>query len=353
MDERTTPAKQPQEPEPEFRTAVAHLLGTRPEALTFEPLTGGVSSDIWRVESAGRSYCAKRALPRLKVAARWEAPVSRNAEEVRWLRTVRKWAGSCVAEVIAADEASGIALLAWYDPAEWRPWKSELMAGRVDVRCATSLGDLLGTAARRAAERPELADEFANDGLFDALRIDPFFRHMRQRHAAIVPVIAALEGDRRTLVHGDFSPKNVLVNAAGEIRVLDAECATWGAPGFDAGYLLAHLLLKQVHTGHTTLIDAASAFWRAYTRLAACLFPDLDSRTLLTLAGVLLARVDGKSPVEYLTETERQEVRGIALDLLEHPPASVSGLLAAWLADWRGDASGSTVRQLEDDEGST
>ena len=46
------------------------------------PLTGGVSSDIWRVEVAdGRSLCVKRALAKLKVAADWEARVSHNAYE--------------------------------------------------------------------------------------------------------------------------------------------------------------------------------------------------------------------------------------------------------------------------------
>ena len=325
-------------PEAQFRAAVARLLAVDPAQLGFAPLAGGVSSDIWRVDAPGRSYCAKRALPRLKVAAVWEAPISRNAEEVRWLRTVRAWVGESVAEVIAADEAAGIALLAWYDPAEWRPWKAELMAGRVNVGCAARLGALLATVARRATEQPELAAAFANQALFDALRIDPFFRHLSGRHPAIAAVIDTLEHDHRTLVHGDYSPKNVLVNAAGEVRVLDAECATWGSPGFDAGYLLAHLLLKHLHTGNAALLAAATAFWNAYASVAAPLFADLERCTLLTLAGMLLARVDGKSPVEYLSATEQAAARQAGLALLQQllqqqlqqPPPSITAVLDGW-----------------------
>src|SRR5690606_21870923 len=116
------------EPDTAFRRVVARLLDTVPERLRFSALSGGVSGDIWRVDGDHGTWCAKRALPRLKVAGDWFAPVSRNAEEVRWLRTARAWLGEAVAEVIAADEAAGVAVLAWYDPAVWRNWKSDLLA---------------------------------------------------------------------------------------------------------------------------------------------------------------------------------------------------------------------------------
>ena len=52
-----------------------------------EALTGGVSSDIVRVSlSGGRDFCAKRALPKLKVASDWQAPLDRNHFEIAWLQ---------------------------------------------------------------------------------------------------------------------------------------------------------------------------------------------------------------------------------------------------------------------------
>lgn len=332
------------QPKAEFRSAVARLLEVSASALTFTGLSGGVSSDIWRVDTAGTSYCAKCALPRLKVAALWEAPTRRNAEEVRWLRTVRPWIGEQAAEVIAADEQRGIAVLAWYDPQRWRNWKVELLSGRVNIELAGRLGSLLGTIASRGAEQPDLARSFDNRTLFDALRIDPFFRHLLPRYPAVAALISELEQQQTTLIHGDFSPKNILVDDSGDIRILDAECATWGCAGFDPGYLLAHLLLKLEHTGNRALLSAAKRFWQCYLRetrrphrMRNQTHPllqeqDLTRQVYLTLAGVLLARVDGKSTVDYLTDAQQRSVRARALTLLSQPPSAVTTLLRDWLA---------------------
>ena len=317
-------------PEPSFRACVGRLLDAEPGTLRFAPLSGGVSSDIWRVDHGNLTFCAKRALPRLKVSARWEVSTRRNAEEVRWLRAAREWVGEEAAEVIAADEAQGIAILTWYDPGHWRNWKAELLADRVDPAVAARLGMLLGSIARESARRPELASEFANADLFDALRVDPFFRYLVSAHPALEPLIHQLENDHATLVHGDFSPKNVLVDEHCRVRILDAECATWGSPGFDPGYLLAHLLLKRVCTDNPVLTTAALRFWTAYVDTVDGAFARLDQRTYLPLAGMLLARVDGKSPVEYLTETQRCWIRDQALTLLERPPVPIVHLLESW-----------------------
>jgi aminoglycoside phosphotransferase (APT) family kinase protein len=322
------------QPDPGFRRVVAGLLGVTPDELEFAPLAGGVSSDIWRVESRDTVYCAKRALPRLKVKELWEAPVSRNAEEVRWLRTVRAWIGDQAAAVVAHDERAGVALLRWYDPSEWRNWKTELLAGRVDLRVANALGRALATIARAAMQenvRPALAAGFDNAALFDALRIDPFFRHIRDRHPALRALVAELETTRTTLVHGDFSPKNVLVSEAGEIRILDAETATWGAAGFDPGYLLAHLLLKYEHLGNAALLAAAKRFWSAYQETAGALDPEFPAQTCRVLLGMLLARIDGKSPVEYLADSSREGLRRAVLHLLDlELPRDPGALLEDW-----------------------
>jgi len=319
------------QPDPAFRRVVADLLGASPDALAFEPLAGGVSSDIWRVRCGATSYCAKRALPRLRVKALWEAPVSRNAEEVRWLRTARRWIGEQAAEVVAHDESAGVAVLRWYDPADWHNWKTRLLAGAIDDRVPVALGRALGTIARESTREPELAGPFDNRPLFDALRIDPFFRHISGRYPRLAELIDQLENDRTTLVHGDFSPKNVLTSTTGKILILDAETATWGSAGFDPGYLLAHLLLKYEHRRDAALLDAAMRFWSAYRAETGDAFVDLDLLTWRTLTGMLLARIDGKSPVEYLAESRRDALREFAAGLLEtlHPPP-----IAELLADW-------------------
>jgi hypothetical protein len=53
----------------------------------------------------------------------------------------------------------------------------------------------------------------------------------------------------------------------------------------------------------------------------------IEQRMLLNMAGCLLARVDGKSPVEYLKEPQRQHVRELARKWILDPPRSLSSAL--------------------------
>jgi hypothetical protein len=86
-----------------------------------------------------------------------------------------------------------------------------------------------------------------------------------------------------------------------------------------------------------TLLQQAQAFldtWLAY-------FPehrrvDTERRTATLLPCLMLARIDGKSPVEYLSPAERQIVRDIAMPLVAAPVATVRAVIArvgAHLAD--------------------
>jgi 5-methylthioribose kinase len=322
-------------PDPDFQGVVARLLGVMPEALVFTPLTGGVSSDIWRVDGASQTVCAKRALPRLRVQALWEAPVRRNAEEVRWLTVARTCIGEQAARVIGHDVEAGVALLEWYPPDQWRNWKLQLLSGEIDRRVAAALGTALGSLDRMASERPGIAAEFANHDLFDALRIDPFFRHIAHRYARMPDVVDYLVTARETLVHGDFSPKNVLIDLHGSIRILDAETATYGSAAFDPGYLIAHLLLKFARTPQPELAAAALDVWDHYqTRLhgrSEGNRPD-ESRVIDIITAMILARIDGKSPVDYLTPRVQSRLRDQASALLARPPSmDVRPFLTNWL----------------------
>src|SRR5271154_4308906 len=102
------------------------------ESARLTPLTGGVSSDISLVEADGRRFCVKRALPRLKVAALWEAPVERNAAEAAWMRAVKRWLPHAAPEVLGEDPTAGLFAMEYLAPAEFALWKTELLAGQVD-----------------------------------------------------------------------------------------------------------------------------------------------------------------------------------------------------------------------------
>src|SRR5216684_5462768 len=57
------------------------------QPVTAERLTGGVSSDIWKVAAGDRVFCVKRAMARLAVKEEWLAPVERNRYERLWYET--------------------------------------------------------------------------------------------------------------------------------------------------------------------------------------------------------------------------------------------------------------------------
>jgi len=105
------------------------------------PLAGGVSSDIWRVELARGTLCVKRALPRLKVAQLWEAPIERNRYERRWMEAANRIVPGAAPRVLAADDAAGC--FAMQDLGELPLWKSELAAGRADAGFARAVGERL------------------------------------------------------------------------------------------------------------------------------------------------------------------------------------------------------------------
>ena len=301
-----------------------------------EPLTGGVSSDIVRIRMAdGRDFCAKRALKKLKVASDWQAPLERNHYEVAWLQRAGEIVPGAVPKVLGEDQSAGIALLEYLPPERYRLWKSELLAGRVADGVAAAVAEVLGRIHAATFDSAEIAAEFPTDHLIEALRLDPYLRFTAARHPDLAePLLKVVErtaATKQALVHGDVSPKNILIaNESRQPVLLDAECAWYGDPAFDAAFCLNHLLLKAVHLPAlgSRLLDEAGVFaerWLA--QLPEALHPDLMQRTAALLPCLMLARVDGKSPVEYLSEAHRQLVRNIAMPVIRHPPASIPALL--------------------------
>ena len=301
-------------------------------------MTGGVSSDILRVEVGDRTFCIKRALPRLKVEAHWEAPVERNAAEAAWIRAVAGWLPDAVPKLLAEDQAAGLFAMEYLQPDLYSVWKADLMEGRVDMSVATDVGDRLGVIHRRSARDPGLARRFDHPATFEAIRIDPYLRATARAHPALREAIEALAertlGTRLALIHGDVSPKNILCGPAGPV-LLDAECACYGDPAFDLAFCLNHLLLKAVFRPGRQIeyVEAFHRLARAYLSWVDWEEPaGLEHRCATLLPALLLARVDGKSPVEYLDEAARSAVRQAAIGLFEMPETSLTIVAETWSA---------------------
>ncbi len=308
-----------------------------PMLVRVEALTGGVSSDIVAVHlNDGRVVCAKRALPRLKVASVWEAPLERNHYELEYLRLAAGIAPGVAPKVLAEDRARGIGLLEYLPAERFKLWKAELLAGHVDPSVAAAVGDAVGRIHAATFESPTVAALFPTDDLFDALRLDPYLRTTAARvpelAEPILAVVAVTAGTRQALVHGDVSPKNILVDRlTGQPVLLDAECAWYGDPAFDAAFLLNHLLLKALHLPavRAALLAAAADFRDAWLgAFHQGLATGAERRCAALLPCLFLARIDGKSPVEYLDESERQRARTVVAPLIREPSQSLGEVFA-------------------------
>jgi aminoglycoside phosphotransferase (APT) family kinase protein len=307
------------------------------ETPRFTPLPGGVSSDIWRVDLATGPICIKRALPKLKVAADWRAPIERNAYEVAWMETAGRLVPGSAPRILGHDPGVGLFAMEYLDPGQHRLWKTELREGRADPTFAAAVGRSLAAIHAGTAGRAEVAARFATDAIFHAIRLEPYLEATARVHPDLAPALSQLVSTtaetRHTLVHGDVSPKNILVGPAGPV-FLDAECAWYGDPAFDLAFCLNHLLLKSLWNQAATpgFLKCFAALAEAYGAGVGWEAPAaVEGRTARLLPGLLLARIDGKSPVEYITEVgDKNMVRRVARQLLQAPKDRLDAILQVW-----------------------
>ena len=301
-------------------------------------LGGGVSNVVVRVDAPGESggLVLKQSLPRLRVEQEWLADQKRIYHEAASLRYLAEvLPTSALPKVVHEDRANYLFVMT-AAPDEGVNWKDALLAGNVDPAVAKRVGALLGQIHQHSSVTddriPEELEQFADQsalGGFVQLRIDPYHRATAAVHPELADAIEIeaqrMLNRRLALVHGDYSPKNVIVvgsGAAAEAFLLDFEVAHLGNPVFDLAFMLNHLALKAIHKPQ--LADeynaAARSFWSAYLDNAGACAADVarfERETVRQLGVLLLARMDGKSPAEYITgDHQKQQARNLAKDIL-------------------------------------
>jgi 5-methylthioribose kinase len=292
-------------------------------------LGGGVSNIVLLAESAQRRMVLKQSLGKLRVEEDWfseRARIYRESGAMRALAPVLP--EGALPEVVFEDRGNCLFAMT-AAPAEAQTWKDRLLAGEIDTGTARRAGEILAAMARATWKSARYEREFGDLTVFDELRLDPYYRTTAQRNPELAPALLGLiersTARRVALVHGDWSPKNLLV--AGErVTAIDFEVIHFGDPAFDAAFLLSHLALKtfyrpQWRAGYA---DAAAAFWDTYRRGLPPGSGWIEAATVEHLGGLIAARIDGKSPAEYITDPELQDrVRDFARAVILEPPGSV------------------------------
>ncbi|MCA9059485.1 MAG: aminoglycoside phosphotransferase family protein, partial [Planctomycetaceae bacterium] len=296
------------------------------------PLTGGVSSEICLVVDGPRRFVVKRALPKLKVAADWFADVRRNQHEWEYIRYVQRFLPDAVPTLIhCSADHSYFAMEHLAD--DFQNWKRLLLNKHLELTRAGQAGVLLARIHSESAGDEQAKRLFdTTDGFFQ-LRIEPYLVATGLRHPDLQSLFMAeaarLAATRECLVHGDFSPKNILVSPE-RMVLLDCEVAWYGDPAFDLAFMLNHFLLKAlfhapVDVGMNQMVDA---FITAYQQL--CPLTEVETRVANLLLMLMLARVDGKSPVEYLDSVHHNLIRSFTRRLLQTSVRSLNDVTEPW-----------------------
>ncbi len=285
-------------------------LGEEP---TFAFLGGGVSNVVIKVKTSKGVWVVKQALPQLRVSDEWMADPSRIEREAECLDVIRKYLGSEFAPRLFDLDRENFACLIECAPEGTNTWKEELLRGKIREGITEKVATIMYQFHERT-RGSEIQSEFEDISNFIQLRIDPYLNAIASRHPEIKveinEVIRSLVSVRECLVHGDYSPKNILLLPDGRVWLIDCEVAHFGNPNFDIAFCTNHLLLKATHLKSKAHLVEAQKLWSVYWR--GIKSTTREPEAVRVLSALMLARVDGKSPVEYFDPNDKKFVREIA-----------------------------------------
>lgn len=298
-------------------------------------LGGGVSSRVVLVERAnGEAWVVKQALRRLRVPVEWYSSPERIGREAQGLTWLERLTPAGTITPLIFEDPGQFLLAMRAAPQPHTQWKAALLAGDVDMAYVEQYGRILGMLQRASFLRgAELAPVFNDRSFFEALRIEPYYVYtwtqLPETGAFYDGLISETRTRRQVLVHGDYSPKNILIYA-GRLILIDHETIHFGDPAFDPGFALAHLLSKANHVAdrRDVLLESARCFWQRYCESLGVVpwMNGLEARAVRHALGTLLARVAGRSTLTYLTPPQRKAQQAAALALIRRPPPTVAAL---------------------------
>ena len=308
---------------------IAHDIFSTDDRVSIKRLDGGISCCVFRVESNGKAVIVKQTLPQLQTQHTWLSDVNRYRVEIAAASVLAELLPGSAPSVIAVEGDRHAFIMEAID--NTGTWKNELLSGRVDISLAKQAGLMLGHIHELSKTKmsSKSRDKFRSKKFFEELRLDAYFRTIAKRHtdlaSQIEKLIDNLTQANLCLVHSDFSPKNLLVTPNRRLMLIDHEVAHIGEPAFDVAFCMALLSAKAIHMPklRNELCSAMGAFVTYYGNVSSFTTRVLE-RVPQLLGAMMLARVDGKSPAEYLTESERERMRNLSRRLVADPVSDLT-----------------------------
>ena len=307
------------------------------ESPRFTTLKGGVSNrTVWVQFDHGRDWVMKQALAKLRVKVDWYSAPERIQREAAGLSRLGSVIAGHVPELVFVDERRHVLAMSAV-PHPHNNWKTHLLKGETSVELAREFGQLLAKIHNAALSDPEIASDFAERAFFEELRLEPYYDYtamqVPQARSFLEGLINSTRNRRFALVHGDYSPKNVLI-CGGKLIILDFEVIHFGDPAFDIGFSMTHFLSKAhfLQANRQSFIEMAAEYWRAYgTELDADLAERMQASAVAHTLACLLARASGRSPLEYFDDDLRRRQKAIVLELMRRDIGAIPDLIDAFL----------------------
>ena len=301
--------------------------------IDFKRLEGGVSSDVFKVKTKKKIYCLKRSLPKLRVEKEWFVDTKRIKYEYLWLKHCKKIIPNSIPNVYKFNNKKNYLILEYLNENKYKNLKTEFLRKKINLKIITKISKDLFKIHKNSTGKNIKERFFNNSKNFYDLRLDAYFREVArvypELNKKITKIIDNYKINSSTLIHGDFSPKNMLVYNK-TIKYIDAETCNYGDPAFDLVFFANHLLIKSIHMPEKKnhFINSYKIFFDTYLNSLELSKRSIFLKRCIEMAPMmLLARIDGKSPVEYIAKKQKNKIRLLAFELIENSPKSLDELI--------------------------